>query len=388
MNGVDITVEKATDWSRFSDEKLDTIVDPMVFRSADVFLRGRKSAQETLPAEDSDKIWKALSANIGSLVAFFDALIMSEHLPIIDYGFTFDSNVGFDTFYLYDQINGAAEYNFLRSVHVMAPAYTEAKDAALSLLKRSGQVPHDLARSILDEMSTFDYSWQSDISALGQLSEDDQVLARFMLGGLLFSAYAQQTGAGHLLQPKRARLYLAASLGAASASHEYETDLFDELKKIAKQEAGIGDTTFEFDALPPFLPYLLRKDPETPDALLRSALALGKTGMVRDYRQWRTQLLRDWRDKGRIDTANEKEIKRITQAMVHELKVGDQSNIDLKLTMTGIDASLNVPIKRLLGWVLTQLPGRRYSKLLMRLMIADHEYRQIDRHLQAIWNAA
>ena len=32
-----------------------------------------------------------MSDNIGSVLAFFDALVLSEKLPVIDYGITFDS---------------------------------------------------------------------------------------------------------------------------------------------------------------------------------------------------------------------------------------------------------------------------------------------------------
>src|SRR5947209_19556020 len=89
----DLIVKQEEDWDRFSapDLNLDVIVDPMVFRSGHVLLNGRSRAQASSTTKDADDVWQALSQNIGSLVAFFDTLILNEHLPIIDYSFTFDS---------------------------------------------------------------------------------------------------------------------------------------------------------------------------------------------------------------------------------------------------------------------------------------------------------
>ena len=51
-----IEIEKPEDWLQFHGDNLDTIVDPMVFRSADIFFRGRTGAHDTLPVGDSEEI--------------------------------------------------------------------------------------------------------------------------------------------------------------------------------------------------------------------------------------------------------------------------------------------------------------------------------------------
>jgi hypothetical protein len=326
------------------------------------------------------------------LVTFFDALILSERLPIIDYGYTFDSQIGFEQHDLYHSCNQAAGEKVLVSIHVMAPVYTQAKAAALEALSVRPSIPTELATSILQEMSAFDYGWQPDLSELKSKpeNEDQLTLLRFLFGGLLFGAYAQMTGAGHLLQPKRSRLYLAAALAAPSAAYEHERELFDELNKVVRQTEGMQEGLSQVDALPSFLPYLLSKDPQSPNELLRTALALRKNNAVKDYCAWRKQLVEDWRDKGKIDRPNERAIQQITQAVLRELGPSGNATLDfglnVGLTGVGLDIGLPIPVGRLWGWVLSHLPGRRYTKLLMRTQLAAHEYRRLDRHLLTLWS--
>jgi hypothetical protein len=395
MNEPDVEIKNHTDWQeKFPGGQPEVIVDPMIFRSADVYLRGRKGVEQSLPGKKPDDVWKALSANVGSLVTFFDALILSERLPIIDYGFTYDSQIGFDQYDLYRVCNNAANAKLLVSVHVMMAAYKQAKAAAVEEMRERPAISDELAASIRQEMSAFDYNWQPDLSMLGELPEDEEqlVLLRFLYGGLLFSAYAQTTGAAHLLQPKRSRLYLAASLDAPSASYDYERELFDELTRIARQTEGLQEGLIKVDAFPSFLPFLLSRAPASPDQLLRSALSLRGSGAVSDYRSWRRQLIDDWRDEGKIDRANEKKIREITRAVRRELGLPEEMSLDVGLSVgltgVGIKADRALPVGRLWGWVLRQLPGRRYTKLLTRMHLAAREYRHLDRHLLTLWKNA
>jgi hypothetical protein len=366
----------------------------MIYRTAEVYLSGRKGAAYILAGKEPTDVWHALSSNVGSLVAFFDALILSKHLPIIDYGGTFDPRLGYDSYGLYQRCNNAAGEQVLVAMHVQDYAYHQAKNAALDALRTWPELPAELSASILQEMSAFDYSWQPDLSDLGPLPEDERQVAllRFLFGGLLFGAYAQTTGAAHLLQPKRSRLYLAASLGAMSAAYQYEQELFDELNAIVNQTEGMQEGHIKLNALPNFLPYLLSQDPKSPSELLSKALVLRKDSAVQAYRNWRTQLVRDWRDKGKIALANEKQMQRITRSVLRKLKLSDDLVANPSLNIgwdgVGVDPGLAIPIGRLWGWALSHIPSRRYTKLLMRMHLADHEYRHLDRALQRLWASA
>lgn len=391
MNDPDLAITSNTDWDKFHNGRPDLIVDPMIFRSADVYLRGRRGVEQMLPGKAQDEVWTALSANVGSLVAFFDALILSERLPIIDYGYTYDSQIGFDQQELYQHCNNAAGSKVLISVHVMNPVYEQAKAAAVEALRERPTLPRTLMTSVVQEMSAFDYNWQPDLSDLGKIRKKDELLVlRFLFGGLLFGAYAQMTGAGHLIQPKRSRLYLAAALAAPSAAYEQEKDLLDELNEVVRQTAGMPEGLTNVSALPSFLPYLLSKDPQSPDELLRSALTLRENDAVKDYRIWRNSLIADWREKGKIDRSNEMAIQEITGAVVRKLKMSEDKvlKFGLKAEVTGVGLEVGVPIHlgRLWGWILQHLPGRRYTKLLMRMQLAAQEYRSLDHHLHTIWN--
>ena len=80
-----IYIQRDDDWSRMRGQGLTTVVDPLVFRTGDVFLRGQKRITATDPGKDTEAVWKALEANIGSLATFFDLLVLQPQIPIFDY---------------------------------------------------------------------------------------------------------------------------------------------------------------------------------------------------------------------------------------------------------------------------------------------------------------
>jgi hypothetical protein len=239
---------------------------------------------------------------------------------------------------------------------------------------------------------------------------------RFAYGALLFSAYAQQSGGQHLLQPKRSRLYLELSLPeeVVRSVRDDEDRLFAELRKSAASVTGPGNGLIEFDALPSFLPYLLLDDPSTPRDLLDKALRLRRRSDVIEYRGWRETLVHDWRTKKRISADAERELRKLAVGLNHLIQP-DSLSIPVKLsgTLLTIDpASVSVgpegfeahvaqirvgdnikvetelPIDQLWGWVIDRLPGKRYTKLLQRMQLAAHEYRELDSHLESLWKAA
>jgi len=74
-------------------ENLNVVVDPMVFRTADVFLRGLKGVTQSPELKHPETMWKAISNNIGSLCAFFDILVLEKRLPMYDYNITFPPDI-------------------------------------------------------------------------------------------------------------------------------------------------------------------------------------------------------------------------------------------------------------------------------------------------------
>jgi hypothetical protein len=390
-----IAIATASDLkSTFRKNKLELIVDPMVFRSADVFLRGGQGATASLPEKDTDKLWAALSDNIGSVVAFFDALVLSEKLPIIDYGITFDSALRpgqpHKPPWVCDTINTALEDDVLVDVHIHGAASKMARAAALKSLQSRPQAPPDLEKSVRNELSAFDYQWSPDLGELGELKEEKRDLARFLYGGLVFTAFAKMSASAHLLQPKRARLFTAMALGTSSTS---EKELFQELNRRVRATPGFEEVNLEINSLPPVLPYLLSKGPQKPLDLLRQVRKLRKMKMTEEYRDWQSRLIRNWTDKGFIEPSQERDVKRLIAAFQKHLtvrqelpvEVGMEMKIDATGVGIGLTGKLDVPVGSIWGWVLSNIPGHRYLKLLQRLSESAYSYPQLDRALGSLW---
>src|SRR5260370_30497421 len=206
-----LVIRGEADWNLFPAMKLDIIVDPMVFRSGQLLLRGRSGVQQVSSGSNPDEVWEALSQNIGSLVAFFDALILNEHLPIIDYGPSFDPDLSSQAIDLVQYCN--QDEGILVPIHVEGNAYFEAKQEAITLLAERKQLPPELVTAVWTELAAFGYEWKPYIPEAETLpTEQEKASIRFLFAGHLFGAYSQRTGAAHLLQPQRSKLYLAASL--------------------------------------------------------------------------------------------------------------------------------------------------------------------------------
>src|SRR2546422_10278357 len=83
-----ILVKETSDWQKLLVG--ETVVDPMVFRCGELFLKGAKEAG------DPKKTWDLLTCNIHAIGMFFDSLILNEKLPVFNYGDTFDDHLNFE----------------------------------------------------------------------------------------------------------------------------------------------------------------------------------------------------------------------------------------------------------------------------------------------------
>jgi hypothetical protein len=84
-----ITIEQATDWQQLPKRGLETVIDPMVLRCGELFLKG-------ISGVDNSEVWSLLKANLLALGTFFDCLILNEKIPVFNYGDTFDAGLNFD----------------------------------------------------------------------------------------------------------------------------------------------------------------------------------------------------------------------------------------------------------------------------------------------------
>ena len=81
-----IHVESSDDWSKLRELQATDVLDPTIIRVGQLFLQGASAAP--------DGTWPTLLANLRSLAAFVDALILSERVPVFDFGPTWDALQG------------------------------------------------------------------------------------------------------------------------------------------------------------------------------------------------------------------------------------------------------------------------------------------------------
>jgi hypothetical protein len=135
----EIRLDKPADWARLRQEGITTVIDPMIYRAAELFLAGRGAAS------DGEATWTAPSANLAGLSAFFDAVIYNDQLPIFDYGITFPEApvVGAGTSApLVSAVN--LDDPIRMPVRVGEKAYTPMKEAALEELNEAPQIDDSL----------------------------------------------------------------------------------------------------------------------------------------------------------------------------------------------------------------------------------------------------
>src|SRR5262249_31302422 len=164
----DIEIQSEGDWARLREKKIHTIVDPMIVRSADLLLQGRSGLHE----KDPNEVWTALSQNVDSIEAFFDAFILSERLPLVDYGITFDSNIGSEPQSVYRRINEAAADGVLMNVHVFGAASEAARQVVGETLLSRAAIEDELVTAVAHELSAYDHKWEPDLGNLGPLSHE------------------------------------------------------------------------------------------------------------------------------------------------------------------------------------------------------------------------
>lgn len=379
-----IAIKETSDWQMLREQHLGTVVDPMVFRCGELFLKGASSAAMRV------KTWDLLSANLHAVEMFFDALILNTKLPVFNYGDTFDMPLNFDQRVL-TRINDFDEV--LYDIDVEYMPYHEVKIAALAELMKiydgAHKLPQSMAREILSELSAAEYEWNPNIGELQYAleSEDERQLAAFLLAGLIFGGYAQQMESEHVLQPKRSRLFLAVSLQAESAGRPLEDLLFEDLK--TKANVVCEDLPW----LPTFFPYVLSKA-DTPIALLQEVVKLRRSAEVSDYRQWLQEVMQDWKHNGRISVEKKNDVQAISRSIERVLgHIPSMPKIEVKATVADALAAklpgsvdFTPPLQRLWGWFLASLPGNRYRKLLTRAIVADHEYVQLERRIKTVWS--
>lgn len=379
-----IKISNHKDWSKLTGQGLKTVVDPMVFRSGELFLKGSKGV------DHPEQTFELLNKNIQAIGMFCDSMVLNEKLPVFNYGDTFDGMLNFDQRTL-TQINDKEEV--LYDVDVEYGVYHDVKSSAIDELQKlfegEKKIKSSVANDVLSELYTSGYSWNPSIEVLEERlnSDSEKKLAAFLMGGLIFTGYAQIMESEHLIQPKRSRIILALGMGEAT-DFAFENRLFDELK------ARAGSQYEDLPWVPTFFPYLLHKT-ETSQGLIEEIVKLRKSPAIKDYRSWFNEAIQDFKDNGRISTKKINNVKSIANHIDKVTgKVSSLPKVEFKVSIAdvlGVKIPLGVDLSPALsflwGWFLQNIPGRRYRKILTRAVIKDSEYIKIENRIKKIWSA-
>jgi hypothetical protein len=224
----------------------------------------------------------------------------------------------------------------------------------------------------------------------GDYNGIDRRVTTFVYGGLLFSQFAGQAQIPHFLHDKRARLDLAVALEAPSAAYEHEEELNEQLTSILRTQLKDGDAWVDgLDALPSVLPYLLsRFDPQSPTELVLRALELRDTGMMAEYRSWKSAAVKEFGRTLAIPLDVERSVRSAAAAVTKFVDTPAGTDFEFKLRFAAIP---DVWVNRLWSWASASLPGRQHVKALYRLQLAQREKSHvnlvaaIDRHVEDLW---
>jgi hypothetical protein len=423
----DITIFRPEDWGKLTSQGLDVIVDPFVFRVGQFFLEGKEAGPER---------WQAIESDLGALVNFFDLVVLYDQLPAFNYPDTFDR----------PEINQTAEYRdglgvmlnaegdkALVHVDVEHMLYRQAKEAALEQLGRRMDegpfVPPAAADEILRALEAVQYEWEPRLEEVlePRLPDDrDKRLARFLLGQLVFAGYAQQTGAPHVLAPRRSLFLTAVGLRIGLADGPVhaamaEKAIYDELARRCR-DAGTGWRDDELPWTPSFLPFLLtRINPyrEGPDVLLQRAKDLREWKAVKRYRELRKDLMSEdatRSEKARADLAKAAD-KVADQLQSNREDLELRRNMVVELLPRALGAAVGAgggfvvggPVgavggavagavsedalrqvhERVWGLFVDRLPFRSARRLLARSVRAEYELKDLlGPELEKVWTTA
>ncbi|RQS71529.1 hypothetical protein DID96_12380 [Burkholderia sp. Bp8963] len=387
-----VTEHSVAGWQAFANT-VSFVPDPMILRAGEVFANGAKGAK-ALAASDLE-VMTALRDNIGGLIEFFDLLVAYDRMPLIDYEYTFDK----------DSVPmpiGTLLGDKALPVTIGYRAYESVKMGALRLLAamdlgRIAQFGHQLA-----ELNALRYQWRPRLddgnqegwlAQAAQLDPATQLAAQFLLGGLIFSGFAQASVTDHIMQPKRSRLYLALTAApptTGGVTHEEEEAVF------TAAEQGLHGTRASarrLDALPPVLPYLLAKAPDTVTAadLLKQALDFANTNEGDSYHQAAALIRGDG-----IQAAQTADLAKAARAQAQALltpfsKLADgegglkvEASVGFEGPKLSASKTLYAPAWLKLWWN-DQTPFGGLRKTFRRMWLAHESYEALEKRLIAAW---
>jgi hypothetical protein len=389
---VEILEHSFKGWSEFA-ARAGFVPDPMILRTGEVFINGL-SGTKALGRSDLE-VWAALADNIGGLFDFFDLVVTRDRIPLIDYRYTFDV----------DSVSQPLELLLGHKAFPVMIAYGPYDVVKRGAFNCLAQIELSQVRAFGDQLRELDslrYDWQprlddyqgkeSWLSHSDRLDDHTARAARFLLGGFIFSGFAQASGTDHFIQPKRSRFFL--SLTASSVTHhighDVEQPIFDEaIKKLN----GTVATVHRLNALPPVLPYLMAMAPSdvTAAGILRLALAFPETPDGMRYCAAASSLRKDGIEAQKINDAALAAHKEALELITPFSRLADHDGgfqVEVSLGLDGPKIALSKQLRLpawLRHWWNDQTPFGNMRKTFRRMWLDTDCYQQIQRQIRDIW---
>jgi hypothetical protein len=411
MNAGIVKITEPEDWMKLKRLGADVVLDPVVLRTAHLFLLGRSGTGKP------DEVWKVIESNIGTLATFVDSIILSKQIPVFNYSTSYDTYPPPPGIQVKRQPEPAELLDIcgeaLTAVHISLKKesnkdeYSTLVEGASEQARKHAPLPPSLVQDVITRLRVFGYEWEprrilgkGTVNALAPVLEsyvgtetDAQVVRNYLTGCLIFSSFAQKLGGDHVFPPGWSRLYAAAVMPGDKDKDEAqrtEEALFRRLAEAGNTgQLAIGRTV-QFDQ-PTFLPYLLElKDTATPEALFRRAIALREEDAVQQYVQFRQRVRQEVEQHGRDETFLREidELIRAVERAVSKTPRRWPIRMSVSASTPTAEPGKELELFQPYDWSMRQLPTNRYRKLLLRLVISQQRTSQLKNLVKNRWEPA
>ena len=220
-----------------------------------------------------------------------------------------------------------------------------------------------------------------------------------MLGGFIFSGFAQASGSTHYIQPKRARFFLGVT-AAADQAGDFGNQQEDEIFAVAAARlAGTDAAVRNTDPVPPVLPYLFKDgEPRDVKELLERAKTFRDSVEGQTYRRVVNEIRADGVQARRVEDAVRlaRETALAFLAPYSKLQADRSRSLDVELSVhteglpfvqaeAKTSVRLRIPTWLRLWWN-DRVPFGGVQKTLRRMWMTAESYNDLSSKLERVWS--